>query len=294
MRHRGTYDNINTSDYPSSNVLRGDLWSLTSDGILGTKDVLLSNRIIALVDNPGQLSSNWNHVEQSDYIPEDISNSNIPYGYPRLNSDSKIPLSSLTPITINDLSDVSITTPEDNQVVSYDSNTSKWINKIIDIPTQISNNSYYGSNSFTVMQYGNNYWDYGKRLFFDNITYGNSQYNLSSQVYLNESKELTIDPVPYNRVLDMQINFWCGGLSNPQLTNLIFYYEIPASQTMNNVAKIIASPAIPLQQSSGWTNKDTSLRVVIPENAYNFHVWMGSSYGTTSLSYIRISAYLST
>lgn len=293
MRHRGTYDNSTTSDYPSSNVLRGDLWSLTSDGILGTKNVLLSDRIIALVDNPGQLSSNWNHVEQSDYIPEDISNSNIPYGYPRLNSDSKIPLSSLTPITINDLSDVSITTPEDKQVVSYDSNTSKWINKIIDIPTQISNNSYYGSNSFTAIYSTHRSWTGSLTLPFDSITYGNSEYNLSSQVYLNASKYLTIDPAPYTRVLSMQINFWCGGLSQPPITNLTFSYDIPASQTFNDTLKTIYTPNIQLQQSGGWSIKDTSQIIIIPENASNFRVYMFASSGYTSLTYLRINGHLS-
>jgi hypothetical protein len=293
MRHRGTYNNTTTTTYPSSNVLRGDLWSLTSNGILGTKDVLLSDRIIALVDNPGQLSSNWNHVQQSDYIPEDISNSNSPYGYPRLNSDSKIPLSSLTPIVLDDLSDVTITTPLDKQVVSYDSNTSKWINKVIDIPTQISNTSYYGSNSFTAIANTARTWTGSIIIPFDIITYSNTQYNLSSQIYLNASKYLTIDPVPYTRELSMQINFWCGGVSNPPITNLVFTYDIPASQTYNNAIKTIESSLIQHQLTGGSSNKDASQRIIIPENAYNFQVNMGTSPGNTSLAYIKIYGHLS-
>jgi len=86
---RGNYDPTATSAYPATGgsgaegaILKGDLWYISTDGVLGTKPVKKGYSIRALADAPGQTDDNWDILDVGvGYIPEDASKKDATGGY---------------------------------------------------------------------------------------------------------------------------------------------------------------------------------------------------------------------
>ena len=78
---RGSYSVASTS-YPTTNgsgsggiILKGDLWYASDSGTLGGNLVSNGYSILALVDAPGQINSNWSIIPSGvNYTPEDQAN----------------------------------------------------------------------------------------------------------------------------------------------------------------------------------------------------------------------------
>lgn len=81
---RGSYDPTITSAYPTienfgsgvdGSILKGDLWFINADGVIGTIPVLTGYSVRALVDDPGQIDSNWNILSVGlGYVSENVDN----------------------------------------------------------------------------------------------------------------------------------------------------------------------------------------------------------------------------
>lgn len=79
---RGGYDPTVTDEYPTNvnngsgvngDVMKGDLWFFTADGICGANTVLTGYSVRALVDSPGQTDSNWDILNVGlGYAPENV------------------------------------------------------------------------------------------------------------------------------------------------------------------------------------------------------------------------------
>lgn len=78
---RGSYD-ASTNLFPSTGgsgaggiILKGDLWFVSVEGVLGGIQVNIGDSFRALIDTPGQTASNWSVLEGNlGYVPENISN----------------------------------------------------------------------------------------------------------------------------------------------------------------------------------------------------------------------------
>lgn len=78
---RGNY-NTSSNLYPSTGgsgtsgaVMKGDLWTISTGGTLGGVAVTTGDVVRALVDSPGQTSSNWTITENNlGYVPENSAN----------------------------------------------------------------------------------------------------------------------------------------------------------------------------------------------------------------------------
>lgn len=78
---RGSY-NPSSNLYPATGgsgtagaVLKGDVWIISGNGVLGSKQVTAGDVIISLIDTPGQNSGNWSTVENNyGYVPENTIN----------------------------------------------------------------------------------------------------------------------------------------------------------------------------------------------------------------------------
>ena len=78
---RGAYDAssnlfpIISGSGPSGDVLKGDFWFVSVPGILNSKAVTVGDSFFALVDAPGQTSTNWEVLETNiGYVPENVAN----------------------------------------------------------------------------------------------------------------------------------------------------------------------------------------------------------------------------
>ena len=82
---RGSYDPTITSAYPTIEnfgsgvdgaILKGDIWFFSSDGVCGVgNNVLTGYSVRALVDDPGQIDSNWNILSVGlGYVSENVDN----------------------------------------------------------------------------------------------------------------------------------------------------------------------------------------------------------------------------
>lgn len=94
---RGNYD-ASGNVFPSSGgsgtagaILKGDLWYISVGGTLGGTSVVVGSSVRALVDTPGQTSSNWSILNVGlGYVPENQANKGVANGYAPLNSSGKI------------------------------------------------------------------------------------------------------------------------------------------------------------------------------------------------------------
>jgi len=81
VNDRGSYD-ASVNVFPSTGgsgtggaILKGNLWTISVAGILGTKTVNVGDEIRALSDSPGQTSANWAILQVSiGYVPENTAN----------------------------------------------------------------------------------------------------------------------------------------------------------------------------------------------------------------------------
>jgi len=81
LDYRGGY-NASGNTYPTTGgsgtegaILKGDLWIISVAGTLGGVAVQVGDAIVALVDTPGQTSTNWNSLNGNiAYVPEDVAN----------------------------------------------------------------------------------------------------------------------------------------------------------------------------------------------------------------------------
>ena len=81
LDYRGGY-NASGNTYPATGgsgdsgaIMKGDLWIISVAGTLGGVAVQVGDAIVALVDTPGQTSSNWNSLNGNiAYVPEDVAN----------------------------------------------------------------------------------------------------------------------------------------------------------------------------------------------------------------------------
>jgi hypothetical protein len=84
LDYRGAYS-ASSNVFPTSTgsgaggaILKGDMWIISSTGILGGQAVQIGDSIIALVDTPGQTATNWNILNGNiSYVPEDVANKKI-------------------------------------------------------------------------------------------------------------------------------------------------------------------------------------------------------------------------
>jgi hypothetical protein len=78
---RGSYD-ASVNLFPSTGgsgiagaILKGDMWYISVAGTLGGSSVNIGDSFRALVDTPGQTSSNWSILEGNiGYVPENVAN----------------------------------------------------------------------------------------------------------------------------------------------------------------------------------------------------------------------------
>lgn len=83
---RGSY-NASTNLFPSTGgsgtsgaILKGDLWYVSVAGTLGGKTVNIGDSFRALVDSPGQTSTNWSILSSNiGYVPENQANKSDSY-----------------------------------------------------------------------------------------------------------------------------------------------------------------------------------------------------------------------
>jgi len=81
LDYRGGYD-ASGNTYPVAGgsgtagaVLKGDMWIISVAGTLGGEAVQVGDSIIANIDTPAQVASNWNHLNANiSYVPEDVAN----------------------------------------------------------------------------------------------------------------------------------------------------------------------------------------------------------------------------
>jgi len=81
LDYRGAYD-ASTNVWPSTGgsgdageILKGDMWIISTDGTLGIIEVQIGDSIIANADTPGQTDSNWDVLNSNiSYVPEDQAN----------------------------------------------------------------------------------------------------------------------------------------------------------------------------------------------------------------------------
>ncbi len=107
LNDRGNWD-ASVNLFPSAggsgvggDIMKGDIWYVSVDGTLGGTSVVVGNNFRAVVDSPGQVSSNWNILNMGlGYIPENIANKGISNGYAPLNSSGKVPSSNISYDTV--------------------------------------------------------------------------------------------------------------------------------------------------------------------------------------------------
>lgn len=88
---RGSFD-ASVNAFPSSGgsgdsgaILKGDIWTSSSAGLLGGMVVEVGDNIRALVDDPGQSAGSWTIVQANiGYLPENAANKDTGNGYPGL------------------------------------------------------------------------------------------------------------------------------------------------------------------------------------------------------------------
>jgi mono/diheme cytochrome c family protein len=81
LDYRGGYD-ASGNTYPVAGgsgavgaVLKGDMWIISVAGTLAGEAVQVGDSIIANIDTPAQVASNWNHLNANiSYVPEDVAN----------------------------------------------------------------------------------------------------------------------------------------------------------------------------------------------------------------------------
>ncbi len=103
---RGNY-NASSNLFPSTGgsgaagaILKGDLWYISTGGALGGTPVVVGSSVRALVDSPGQTSTNWSILNVGvGYTPENSANKGIANGYASLDSTGKVPSSQLPTIS---------------------------------------------------------------------------------------------------------------------------------------------------------------------------------------------------
>lgn len=103
---RGSYD-ASTNLFPASggsgedgDILKADTWIASVAGTIEGQAVQAGDWIIALVDEPGQTSTNWAIVEKNiGYVPENSANKGQANGYASLGSDGLVPESQLPSIS---------------------------------------------------------------------------------------------------------------------------------------------------------------------------------------------------
>lgn len=81
---RGNYDPTITSNYPTSAnggsgtsgaIMKGDIWTISANGTIGSIAVLTGQTIRALVDSPGTTASNWDILQVGlGYVPLNAAN----------------------------------------------------------------------------------------------------------------------------------------------------------------------------------------------------------------------------
>ena len=150
-----------------------------------------------------------------------------------------------------------------------------------------------GPRGFTVIVNTPRVFTGAPRVVFDKIEYNNSKFNISDQVKLNSSGNWIIEPVPYHRTLTLHVNIWTGGLSTPPTTNLIFGFFIPTTEVISGAAEFRNVGWIQHGQSGGMNKSFHSMSFLIPKNAYDFRVDMGTSPYYTSLYALKIYGILS-
>lgn len=91
---RGNYDPTATSTYPVSGgsgtagiILKGDIWTVSVNGIIAGTIVKVGDTVRALSDSPGVVSSNWSIAPFNiGYVPENVANKDTANGYVGLDS----------------------------------------------------------------------------------------------------------------------------------------------------------------------------------------------------------------
>ena len=99
---RGNFD-ASGNVFPSSGgsgtagaILKGDLWYISVGGTLGGTSVVVGSSIRALVDSPGQTSSNWSILNVGlGYVPENQANKGVANGYASLDANGIVPASQI-------------------------------------------------------------------------------------------------------------------------------------------------------------------------------------------------------
>jgi len=91
MKYKGLFNNA--SSYPTGTISKDDVYLLQNNSTIGNKNVTANSYLLALVNNPGSIDSNWTIVNNS-YIAEDIANKNQPNGYVGLDSNNSLMLKS--------------------------------------------------------------------------------------------------------------------------------------------------------------------------------------------------------
>ena len=92
MKYQGLFNN--STSYPTGTIYKGYTYLLQNNSTIGDKTVTSNSYLIALVDNPGTINSNWTVITNS-YIAENLANRNQPNGYPGLDNSSKILISQM-------------------------------------------------------------------------------------------------------------------------------------------------------------------------------------------------------
>lgn len=154
-------DTINTWHVNDWAIFNGTVWEkidnynlvVSVNGYTGAVVLTKADVGLANVDNTSDASKPLSTaVITALSLKQDLSQKGAPNGYASLDSSSKLTSSQLPSIAISSLSDVSITTPLDTQVLTYDSTLSKWKNATAtsgsggSLGTTGSGDSYVSSN----------------------------------------------------------------------------------------------------------------------------------------------------
>lgn len=134
---RGNYD-ASGNAFPSSGgsgtagaILKGDLWLISVAGTLGGVAVAIGDQVRALVDTPGQTSSNWAISEANiGYVPENVANKAT--GFSTLNNTlypTTQAVANYAQQLDSDLTAIAALTPTNDDVMQFKSGA--WANRTI-------------------------------------------------------------------------------------------------------------------------------------------------------------------
>ena len=132
------------------------------------------------------------------------------------------------------------------------------------------------------------------RVFFDSLVYDHPTFNLNQQLKLNSYGHFIIEPAAYSRTLTLHIDWWTGVAEREVIINLIFSVFVPTAEK-NGTGEAEDRLLARIQQPQTTTiNKQFyNLSFLIPKNAYDFRLEMGTSPDSTALHALTIHGILS-